>query len=88
MSRVKKALQHVRHQRLQILLRCQKKIVWQFQAVEKKAYAYRDRRVNKETSDFLIQRINAGVRQFDMKYLHLSMVWVLNLIENFLTCCK
>ena len=40
------------------------------QAVEKaSAYAYRDRRVNKRNFRSLwIQRINAGVRQFDMKY--------------------
>ena len=40
------------------------------QAVEKaSAYAYRDRRVNKRNFRSLwIQRINAGVRQFDIKY--------------------
>jgi large subunit ribosomal protein L20 len=40
------------------------------QAVEKaSAYAYRDRRVNKRNFRSLwIQRINAGVREFDMKY--------------------
>ena len=40
------------------------------QAVEKSMqYAYRDRRVNKRNFRSLwIQRINAGVRQFDMKY--------------------
>ena len=40
------------------------------QAVEKaSAYAYRDRRVNKRNFRSLwIQRINAGVRKFDMKY--------------------
>ena len=40
------------------------------QAVEKaSSYAYRDRKVNKRNFRALwIQRINAGVRQFDMKY--------------------
>ena len=40
------------------------------QAMEKSMqYAYRDRRVNKRNFRSLwIQRINAGVRQFDMKY--------------------
>ena len=40
------------------------------QAVEKAGqYAYRDRKVRKrEFRSLWIQRINAGVRQFDMKY--------------------
>ena len=76
MSRVKRGVtKHARHQKV---LKAAKgyygarRILFgvALQAVEKaSAYAYRDRRVNKRNFRSLwIQRINAGVRQFDMKY--------------------
>ena len=76
MSRVKRGVtKHARHQKI---LKAAKGYYGArrtlfgvaLQAVEKaSAYAYRDRRVNKRNFRSLwIQRINAGVRQFDMKY--------------------
>ena len=76
MSRVKRGVtKHARHQKILKAAKGyygarRKLFVVALQAVEKaSAYAYRDRRVNKRNFRSLwIQRINAGVRQFDMKY--------------------
>ena len=76
MSRVKRGVtKHARHQKVLKAAKgyygARRKLFGvALQAVEKaSAYAYRDRRVNKRNVRSLwIQRINAGVRQFDMKY--------------------
>ena len=76
MSRVKRGVtKHARHQKILKAAKgyygARRKLFGvALQAVEKaSAYAYRDRRVNKRNFRSLwIQRINAGVRQFDMKY--------------------
>ncbi len=76
MSRVKRGVtKHARHQKVLKAAKgyygARRKLFGvALQAVEKaSAYAYRDRRVNKRNFRSLwIQRINAGVRQFDMKY--------------------
>ena len=76
MSRVKRGVtKHARHQKILKAAKgyygARRKLIGvALQAVEKaSAYAYRDRRVNKRNFRSLwIQRINAGVRQFDMKY--------------------
>ena len=76
MSRVKRGVtKHARHQKILKAAKgyygSRRKLFGvALQAVEKaSAYAYRDRRVNKRNFRSLwIQRINAGVRQFDMKY--------------------
>ena len=76
MSRVKRGVtKHARHQKILKAAKGyygprRKLFGVALQAVEKaSAYAYRDRRVNKRNFRSLwIQRINAGVRQFDMKY--------------------
>ena len=76
MSRVKRGVtKHTRHQKILKAAKgyygVRRKLFGvALQAVEKaSAYAYRDRRVNKRNFRSLwIQRINAGVRQFDMKY--------------------
>ena len=76
MSRVKRGVtKHARHQKVLKAAKgyygARRKLLGvALQAVEKaSAYAYRDRRVNKRNFRSLwIQRINAGVRQFDMKY--------------------
>ena len=76
MSRVKRGVtKHARHQKILKAAKgyygaSRKLFGVALQAVEKaSAYAYRDRRVNKRNFRSLwIQRINAGVRQFDMKY--------------------
>ena len=76
MSRVKRGVtKHARHQKILKAAKgyygARRKLFGvDLQAVEKaSAYAYRDRRVNKRNFRSLwIQRINAGVRQFDMKY--------------------
>ena len=76
MSRVKRGVtKHARHQKILKAAKgyygARRKLCGvALQAVEKaSAYAYRDRRVNKRNFRSLwIQRINAGVRQFDMKY--------------------
>ena len=76
MSRVKRGVtKHARHQKILKAAKgyygARRKLSGvALQAVEKaSAYAYRDRRVNKRNFRSLwIQRINAGVRQFDIKY--------------------
>ena len=76
MSRVKRGVtKHARHQKILKAAKgyygARRKLFGvALQAVEKaSAYAYRDRRVNKRNFRSLwIQRINAGVRQFGMKY--------------------
>ena len=76
MSRVKRGVtKHARHQKILKAAKgyygARRKLFGvALQAVEKaSAYAYRDRRVNKRNFRSLwIQRINASVRQFDMKY--------------------
>ena len=76
MSRVKRGVtKHARHQKVLKSAKgyygARRKLFGvALQAVEKaSAYAYRDRRVNKRNFRSLwIQRINASVRQFDMKY--------------------
>ena len=76
MSRVKRGVtKHARHQKVLKAAKgyygARRKLFGvALHAVEKaSAYAYRDRRVNKRNFRSLwIQRINAGVRQFDMKY--------------------
>ena len=76
MSRVKRGVtKHARHQKVLKAAKgyygARRKLLGvALQAVEKaSAYAYRDRRVNKRNFRSLwVQRINAGVRQFDMKY--------------------
>ena len=76
MSRVKRGVtKHARHQKILKAAKgyygARRKLFGvALQAVEKaSAYEYRDRRVNKRNFRSLwIQRINAGVRQFDMKY--------------------
>ena len=76
MSRVKRGVtKHARHQKVLKAAKgyygARRKLFGvALQAVEKaSAYSYRDRRVNKRNFRSLwIQRINAGVRKFDMKY--------------------
>ena len=76
MSRVKRGVtKHARHQKVLKAAKgyygARRKLFGvALQAVEKaSAYAYRDRRVNKRNFRSLwIQRINAGVRKFDIKY--------------------
>ena len=76
MSRVKRGVtRHARHQKVLKSAKgyygARRKLFGvALQAVEKaSAYAYRDRRANKRSFRSLwIQRINAGERQFDMKY--------------------
>ncbi len=76
MSRVKRGVtKHARHQKVLKAAKgyygARRKLFGvALQSVEKaSAYAYRDRRVNKRNFRSLwIQRINAGVREFDMKY--------------------